>query len=225
LTERCTKVPPAFKPESIRAIIFDLDGTLVDSYEAITESANHALDQLGLPRKTAGEVRRLVGHGLEALLASIVGEARAEEATRLFRIRYEQVFAEMTTILPGVADTLQRLADRGYRMAVASNKPARFTEPILGRLNLLTFFQSIQGPDRAGTTKPEPTMLHNCLDELRVSADSCVYVGDMVLDVETAATAGISVILVSGGSSSSLELEATGQLHLSDFRELAGVLQ
>jgi phosphoglycolate phosphatase len=109
-------------------------------------------------------------------------------------------------------------------MTVASNKPARFGRPIVADAGMLPYLLDVQGPDRAGTTKPEPTMIRNCLRAMGLAQSEALYVGDMVLDVETAARAGLPVVLVEGGSSSAAALRETGQTIVPDLWSLVGLL-
>jgi phosphoglycolate phosphatase len=207
----------------VRGIVLDLDGTLVDSFSAISESLNHARRKFGLPPLSLTEVRQHVGRGLEVLIKELVGAQRIEPGVRLFRERYAEVFRR-TSALPGALDSLRVLRRHGYRLSVASNKPARFSEPILDDLGMLPLLDGVQGPDLAGTTKPEPTMVHNCLSAMGLSARQGLYVGDMVLDVKTAASAGLPVVLVGGGASEETELRATGEKFLHSVAELADLL-
>ncbi len=215
---------PALDASRVRGIVFDLDGTLIDSYAAIADSLNYSRAHHGLPPLELAEVRRHVGHGLEALVAELVGPDRVEHGVKLFRERYAEVYAPKTRLLPGVRATLRTLAQRGYRMTVASNKPARFSERILDELGLRHYLRSVQGPDRVGATKPDPAMIRRCLADLSLAATEAIYVGDMVLDVETAARAGLPVVLVTGGSSSEEQLRATGQLVIASFDSLLAIL-
>jgi len=208
----------------VRGLVFDLDGTLVDSYGAIAESLNEVRAAFGLPALPEREVRGLVGHGLESLLEFQVGKDRLDEALRRFRERYARVGVLRTTALPGVVPGLRALAAYGYRMAVATNKPACFAEPILEALGLARWFSCIAGPDRVGATKPDPTMLRHCLGELDVAPRHALYIGDMALDVETADRAGVAVLLVCGGSSSDEQLWATGRPVVRSFAELVARL-
>jgi len=212
-------------PSRVRSLIFDLDGTLVDSYTAITASLNHACKHFGLPPFAAEQVRLMVGHGLEQLVAEVLGGKRVQTGVRLFREHYEKVYAEGTFPLPGALETIRDLHQRGYSMAVASNKPARFSEAILAAFDMLTYFDSVEGPDTAGVTKPEPTMVRRCLRTMQVTAERALYVGDMVLDVETASRAGLPVVLVLGGSSPEEELRRTGAPVLSSLAGLLELLQ
>jgi phosphoglycolate phosphatase len=194
----------------IRAAVFDLDGTLVDSYGPITASLNHARANWGLAPLPEEVVRTRVGHGLEALVAQEVGADRVAEGVRLFREKYAEIFAEQTRALPDALDTLRDLSDKGYSLSVASNKPARFSRVILDRLGMLRFLAHVAGPDTAGSTKPDPPMIRSCLEAMQSTASETLYVGDMVLDVESGRRAGLPVVLVAGGSASLDELRGTG---------------
>lgn len=194
----------------IRAVVFDLDGTLVDSYRPITTSLNHARAHWDLPPLTEQRVRRRVGHGLEVLVAQEVGADRVTDGVRLFREKYAEIFADETRPLAGAFDTVRELHEKGYSLAVASNKPARFSRAILEHLDMLRFMTYVAGPDTAGSTKPEPAMIRSCLEAMRSTTAETIYVGDMVLDVESGRRAGLTVVLVAGGSASPEELRSTG---------------
>jgi len=210
---------------TIRGLVFDLDGTLIDSYDAISESLNHACARLGAPALPTGKVRLMVGRGLEQLVSDVLGEELVTAGVRLFRERYAQVYAKGTFPLPGAAETLGSLRRRGYRLAVASNKPARFSKAILAAFDMLSFFESVEGPDTAGVTKPDPAMVRRCLRAMGVDEAEALYVGDMVLDVETAGRAGLPVVLVHGGSSPEDELRSTGKPVLNSLAGLLELLQ
>ncbi|MBD3866552.1 MAG: HAD-IA family hydrolase [Acidobacteria bacterium] len=209
---------------SVKGVVFDLDGTLVDSYTAITDSLNHARAGWDMPALPESEVRLQVGRGLEALIADLVGPGRVEEGVIRFRERYAEVYASGTRILDGVAETLEQLSRGGYRMAVASNKPARFTGPILEHFGLALLFDAVEGPDTAGATKPDPEMIRRCLRAMDVTNDEAIYVGDMVLDVESGQAADVGVVLVAGGSSSVENLCDTGRPVLDSIRQLPKLL-
>lgn len=224
MTEPASQSPPSLDPAAVRGLVFDLDGTLVDSYDAIGASLNHARAAFGLPALPADLIRRTVGRGLEQLVSDLVGEDRVERGVGLFREHYARTFRRTTRTLPGARATLRELHRRGYRMTVASNKPARFGEPILADAGLTPYLVGVQGPDRAGATKPDPAMIRSCLQAMSLTPQEAVYVGDMVLDVETAARAGLPVVLVEGGSSSSDALRGTGQRVLPRLGALADLL-
>ena len=208
-------------PSGIQGLVFDLDGTLVDSYGAIGESLNHARRSFGHAPLSDAEVRQAVGHGLESLIADSLGEEHVAEGVRLFRERYAEVYAGATHLLPGVADGLAALGERGLPMTVASNKPARFGRAIVESLEIAHHFVDVLGPDVVGTTKPEPTMIRRCLELMAVAPEQALYVGDMVLDVESGRRAGVHVALVEGGSAGRDQLLQTG---LPVFSSLTGLL-
>ena len=149
----------------------------------------------------------MVGHGLESLLEDAVGKERAAEGVRLFRERYPEVAVEKSHLLPGVAETLDVLRSRGHRMALASNKPARFSRMILEAKGVAGHFAPrIAGPDAETPAKPDPTMLRRLMAEEAASPAETVAVGDMDVDSEFARAAGCRVVLIPGGSRSREEL-------------------
>lgn len=216
-------MPPV--PVPPRAVVFDLDGTLLDSYAAIHECLSLVLEAFGRPPVTPGETRRMVGHGLEVLVARAVGETNVVEGVRIFRERYETVGPETSTLLPGADAVTRRLVDAGIPLAIASNKPARFSREILGALGLLSRFAFVAGPDDGFPPKPAPHMVFMALATLGVRGVESVYVGDMPVDVATARAAAIPVIAVPTGSATEAELEAASpDLLIRSLNELPGVL-
>jgi 2-phosphoglycolate phosphatase len=208
-----------------RGLVFDLDGTLVDSYGAIAECFNHARVRLGEAALPEDQVRRMVGHGLESLMEEAVGPDRMPEAVRLFRVRYDRICETRTTPLPGVPETLHALHAGGFRLGVATNKPARFAQRILAALSLAPPIASIVGPDERTPAKPDPTILRRVLAELGVGPAEALYIGDMPLDVESGRRAGLPVWLVPTGSSTRGELEAAGGARILDrFDDLPRLL-
>ena len=195
-------------PSSPRAVVFDLDGTLVDAYAAIHESLGVVLAAFGRPPVTRDETRRMVGHGLEMLVAKAVGEENVAEGVRLFRERYEKVGLEKTRLLPGADSVTRSLFERGIRLAIASNKPARFTRPLLDVLGLSGRFGFVGGPDDGFPPKPAPYMIFMALATLGVSGRDAVYVGDMPVDIATARAAQVPIIALPTGSATRKELEA-----------------
>jgi len=116
------------------------------------------------------------------------------------------------------------LRERGFRMSVASNKPASYSIRILERLGVRPLFDTVQGPETAGALKPDPAMIFACLRAMGVTPDQALYVGDMAIDAEAGARAGVPVVLVSGGSSTPEALRGTGQPVLRALSDLLDVL-
>jgi phosphoglycolate phosphatase len=210
--------------DDVRAVVFDLDGTLVDSYAAITVALNAALRQAGRAAIAADEVRRVIGHGLEALVASYLPAADVGRGVATFRATYARVFLESTRPLPGALDALRTLAARGYGLAVASNKPTEFSRQLVEHLGVAPLLGAVLGPEAAGAAKPDPAMIHACLRALGVAPTAAIYVGDMTLDVESARRAGVRPVLVATGSSTLTALRATGAIVLAGLAELPALL-
>jgi 2-phosphoglycolate phosphatase len=185
----------------IRGIIFDFDGTLIDSYEAIAESLNHVRTSFSLPAVPAEEVRPMVGHGLERLIEKAIGPERVEEGVRLFRQSYARLCEGKTSILPQVKETLDTLDRRGYQMAIATNKPSYFARDILKALEIDHLFVEVLGPNDVERPKPDPEMIETIIMRIGLSPEEIVYVGDMPLDVEVGRRAGVAVYAVPTGSS------------------------
>jgi phosphoglycolate phosphatase len=187
-------------------IVFDLDGTLIDGYAAIGDALTYAMERLGLPAPGPGEVRALVGHGLEKLLEKAAGPERAADGVRLFRERYPDVAIPKSDLLPGVAEVLAALEERGYVLALASNKPPNFSRLILEAKGVARHFRSIEGPRPDTPAKPDPTMLRRAMWEAGADPGGTLVVGDMEVDSEFARAAGCGVVLIPGGSRSREEL-------------------
>jgi 2-phosphoglycolate phosphatase len=212
-------------PAPPRAVVFDLDGTLLDSYAAIHECLSLVLDAFGRPPVAPEETRRMVGHGLEALVARAVGPENVAQGVKIFRTRYEEIGPTSSTLLPGADAVTRRLREAGIPLAIASNKPARFSRQILEALGLLERFAFVAGPDDGFPPKPAPHMVFVALATLGVKGAESVYVGDMPVDVATARAAGIPVIAIPSGSATEEELRAVSpDLLIRDLNELPVVL-
>ncbi len=212
-------------PSPPRAVVFDLDGTLLDSYAAIHECLSLVLAAFGRPPVTPDETRRMVGHGLEALVARAVGAENVAVGIKIFRDRYGEIGPMVSTLLPGADAVTRRLREAGIPIAIASNKPARFTREILEALGILGRFAFVGGPDDGFPPKPAPHMVFMALATMGATGSESVYVGDMPVDVATARAAEIPVVVVSTGSATEEELRAVSpDLLIRNLNELPGVL-
>ena len=209
----------------VRAALFDFDGTLADSFPAITASTNHVRQLYGLPPMAEAEVRKYVGLGLEHLMRALVPTAPPADAVAAYREHHLSVMLDGTRLFPGVADTLAELHRRGLRMAVCSNKAVRFTRALVEALGLGPVFQAVLGPEDVGVPKPDPAMLVEGMRRLGVTAAEAVYVGDMAVDVHTAQAAGVPVWLVLGGAAGTEDATVAGPDRvLTSFAELLDLL-
>jgi phosphoglycolate phosphatase len=210
----------------MKAALFDFDGTLADSFAAITSSTNHVRARYGLPPLAEAEVRKYVGYGLAHLMADLVPGAPVEEAIASYREHHERVMIPETRLMPGVAETIPELANRGLRLGVCSNKRVEFTRQLVRALGLGDYFGCVLGPDDVGQRpKPDPAMLLEGLNRLGVSARDALYVGDMVVDVQTAQAAGVLVwIVLPDGSECAEAVEWGANRVLRSFTELLDLL-
>lgn len=216
--------PPTVRTTRVRGVVFDLDGTLVDGYLGIASAVNAARAAFGLPAMATDDVRGRVGLGLSHLMDDVLGPERAAAGAAIFRGVYDRVGVEQTLPVPALASTLTALRERGFRLSVASNKPAMYSIRILERLGVRPHLDTIEGPDTAGAVKPDPAMILACLRAMRVLADEALYVGDMTLDADSGARAGVPVVLVCGGSSSRDALLRTGQPVIQALSDLLDTL-
>ena len=191
-----------------RAVLFDFDGTLVDSYAAITASVNHVLEHYGRPTLTESRVRGLVGYGIEHLMANILPDIDPNAAARVYRGHHPTVMKSHTRLLPGVSEGLAALKGAGVKLGVCSNKLSDFTRALLGMFGIDHDFDAVYGPDIAGAAKPDPAMLLKALEQLRVPKEDALYVGDMEVDIETGRRAGVETWVMPTGSNDQATLQA-----------------
>lgn len=210
-----------------RAVLFDLDGTLVDSYGALAEAVNHARRTHGLEDLGTAHIRALVGDGVEKLLQ------RAFERTDIppsvvhaFESRYDEVCCLESKVLEDVESTLATLDDLGVQMAVCTNKPTFFSRKILEFLDLARHFRAIVGPDLAGARKPDARHLLVTLESVDSGAEHALFVGDMPVDVRAARASGLEVAVVATGSSTREDLERSNPDHfLERFADLVKLVR
>jgi 2-phosphoglycolate phosphatase len=194
----------------LKAVFFDFDGTLADSYTAITASLNHVRACHGLPPLVEAQIRPYVGRGLEHLLADTVPGTDIALDVRRYREHHPSVLRSGTHLLPGAADALRTLSEAGLQLAICSNKPSRFTRELLAILELNRYVALALGPEDVANIKPAPDMVLEGLRRFGITPAEALYIGDMVVDIRTARAAGVTVWVVPTGSESRAALEAAG---------------
>jgi phosphoglycolate phosphatase len=199
-----------------RAVLFDFDGTLADSYDAITASVNFVRKHHQLSELDPKTVRELVGFGLEQLMADIVPGSDPVANAQLYRTHHPSVMFSHTRLLPGVWETVQTLHSNGIRLGICSNKPSAITRQLVEALQLRPYFDVVLGPEDSGEPKPSPKMLFLALQHLEVDAKQSLFIGDMVIDIETARNAQLPVWVVPTGSHSRETLEQSQPDRLMD---------
>lgn len=211
-----------------KAIIFDLDGTLLDTLEDLYLSVNAALKSFGMPEKTREDVRRSVGNGVKNLMLRSVpgGEENPlfEDCFRAFKEHYALHLNDHTGPYEGIRSLLEMLAERECPMAIVSNKLDRAVK----ELNHQVFGALIPvaiGESEGIRRKPEPDTVYAAIRELGVRKEDCIYVGDSEVDVATAKNSGLPCVLVFWGFRDRQVLESLGAEQIVDSaQELLEVL-
>ncbi|HEX3580561.1 MAG TPA: HAD-IA family hydrolase [Thermoanaerobaculia bacterium] len=213
-------------PLRYRAVLFDLDGTLVDSYSALSEAVNFARRQHGLKPLGETRIKQFVGDGLDKLLQRAFETSDVPGGVQeAFESRYDEICCAESKILEDVEATLDQLASKGVAMAVCTNKPTFFSRKILEALGLARHFRAIVGPDLAGARKPDARHLLRALDATGVAIADALFVGDMPIDVQAARNSGIDAAVVPTGSSSTDQLrEAHADHYLARFSDLVQIV-
>jgi phosphoglycolate phosphatase len=212
------------------AVLFDLDGTLAESFAAIRTALNAALADHELPGFDLAWVRTHVGRGAEALVRDAVGAGAGDELRRsvgaAFAARYREIYLDETPPMPGAADVLAFVAARvPGRVAVVSNKYENLCRGWLAHWGLAPHVTAVVGPDTYGVRKPDPGTVLPVLRGFGVAPAEALMVGDMDIDVATAGAAGIPIVAVQADPQGAARLRAAGAGDvLPALRELPGWL-
>jgi len=213
------------------AVLFDLDGTLVDSLADLARALNAVLAAEGLPPLPEATVRGLVGRGAARLVAegfAAAGQpldgAALEARLARFLSHYGAAPVAHSRAYPGVAATLSRLRSEGWQLGVCTNKPQHLSEAVLAGLGLAQFFAAVAGGDRFPVRKPDGGHLRATLDLMDATVGQAILVGDSDNDVKAAWDAGMPVVLVDYGYSRVPVAELGADRVVSDFRALPAVL-
>jgi len=188
---------------AIDLIIFDLDGTLVDSKLDLAQSVNATRKQFGLTPMENDLVYSYVGNGAQVLIRKAMGPEPNEEEIRkaleYFLAYYREHMLDYTRLYPGVRDSLDRLRDAGVRLSVLTNKPVRFSRDIVAGLGVGGHFFRVYGGNSFEQKKPDPMGVYALLAESGVPKERAMIVGDSAVDVLTARSAGVAVCGVTYG--------------------------
>lgn len=206
----------------VKLIVYDLDGTLVDTRKDISEAANHMRAQMGLPPLPEKEICGYVGLGLQRLVEGCLNAtdpAKIEEGTRIYRAFYTEHLLDHTALYPGVTEVLEHFRLR--RQAVITNKPDPYSHRILEALGVAGFFTEIVAGNSGWPKKPDPASLLALMRREGAKPGDTVFVGDSPIDMETGAKAGVVTVGVAQGFCDRGELETSDPDHLLEgFPEL-----
>lgn len=198
---------------SPRAVLFDLDGTLLDTIADLADAANLMLAELGRPARSQDEIHGFVGKGIPNLVRRCMTEgahateAEVEVAVAAFRRHYAVVNGARTTIYPGVVETLQTLRGWDIRLAVVTNKAEAFTLPLLERMGIAAHFDTVISGDTLPVKKPDPATVHLACERLGVAPAEALMIGDSANDALAAQGAGMPVLLVTYGYSEGVPVD------------------
>ena len=195
---------------SVDLVIFDLDGTLIDSRVDITNSVNVALRHVGLPPKTVDEMLRMVGNGTRVLVRRAVAEKPDcfEEAFAAFTKDYAVHLLDHTKLYPGALEAIDFLSAK--KLAVMSNKRQRFCDAILKGLDIAQRFASIQGGDTPRAKKPDPAALLHICEILKIPPERAAMVGDSTVDVAAGKSAGMITVGLTEGFTEAETMKSSG---------------
>ena len=209
------------KKLSAKLIIFDLDGTLADTVESITEAMNAALTEMGLPLRDEAYIRRSVGNGSRTLCVRVLPEDRRDDATvakllKIYDRTYGETYMHVKSLYPGMTDALEALHARGYKMAVFSNKQDAYVKNLCRALLPEGYFGAAEGQLDGRPIKPDPATALEICARLGIAPEDAVMVGDGETDVELSLRGGLTPVSVTWGFRSREQLAAAGGKILVD---------
>ncbi len=207
----------------IKAVIFDLDGTLADTLADLADSCNFALSSCGFPNHPLEKYKYFVGNGIPKLTEKIIPEDKLNEENHkrvytAFLNRYSEHYVDKTVPYDGILTTLNSLKESGCKIAVVSNKAQEMCEKVINKL-FGNIFDAVVGKREDYPAKPDPTLTLNTVASLKVNPDECVFIGDSGVDMKTATNSGIKSIGVLWGFRTKEELLENNANYLAAFPE------
>lgn len=218
--------------DSYRAVLFDLDGTMVDTVPDIAAAANRMLEELGAFKLSFKTVRDFIGKGVPNLVRRTLEAGNLSErvdegvAQTMFYAHYRNTNGHYGRVFPGVLEGLKALQQADYRLACVTSKPLAFTEPLLDTTGLVAFFDTVVAGDSLPVMKPAPEPLLHACAQMQIAPTAAVMVGDSGVDIAAASAAGMPVYIVRYGYSGPegcRGMECDGLI--DSFDELLGLLR
>ncbi len=194
--------------EEKKLFIFDLDGTLTDAYRAIEKSLNFTRSKLGYEPVSFNAVKKNIGNGDRNFVAAFFPEQSVDTALALYRAHHKKSLKKYAKMKPYARMLLYNLKRKKKLVALATNRPAYYTNIVLTSLKVKRYFDYVLCADQIKSLKPNPKILHLILKKLKIKKHEAVYSGDMDVDMETAFRAGVDAVFIAGGSSSMKEVSS-----------------
>jgi 2,3-diketo-5-methylthio-1-phosphopentane phosphatase/HAD superfamily hydrolase (TIGR01549 family) len=182
-----------------KGLIFDLDGTLIDSYEAIYIGLVEVFNHFAIPPFPFHQLGEYLGGSLEEILKSFLPPHQIKEAKRVFREKYRDIYLDKTPLIEGAEDVIEELFRRSIRLAVASNKSGKFSRKLLAQFGIDRFFTTIMGVGDGLRPKPFPDMVNAVVKDLALHPNEIIMVGDTAEDIKAGKAAGIDVYALGSG--------------------------
>lgn len=193
----------------MKTLIFDLDGTILDTLQDLKNAVNHGLNFYNLPEKDLEFVRKAIGNGTTVLIKrctpSSLNDDERLKVFNVFKTYYLEHYADYTKPYPGIKELLEKLHDK-VRLAVVSNKDNDLTNKIIKK-EFANLFDIVQGSYLDHPKKPDPYLINKIIKENNINKEDCLYIGDTNIDKESATNAGLPYLLVNYGYRTKEELE------------------
>lgn len=210
-----------------KLLIYDLDGTLVDTREDIVRSVLYMQSEMNVPQMSHEEIKAHVGRGLYPLMSGTLGttdKKTLEKGGKIYRAYYSRHMLDHSVLYPGCKEFLEEYKDR--KQAVVTNKPNPFSQEMLEHLGVADYFIKIVAGDDEHPQKPDPSAVLHMLEKNGLKKEEALFIGDSLIDLETARNSGIQAAIISHGFGRKDELEsAAPDLLVPDFARLGAEMK
>ena len=213
-------------------LVFDLDGTLLDTMGDLTASMNHVLVEAGYEALESEQVRKMVGAGVRVLMSRGLTANKVEVTDEVldpllakFLKYYETHIADYTQPFPEILEVIERLRGNGWKTAICTNKPERLTHPLIRVMNMEHLFDSIVGGDTFSKNKPDAMPVFGAIDQAGGARAGSIFVGDSKTDINAARNAGLPVIAVDFGYTDIPVRELGPDIVISHYNQLEAAIQ
>lgn len=185
----------------VKGVIFDLDGTLIDTIEGLANSVNAAMDYYGFPNHSLEEYRSFVGNGVGKLVERALPEDKkllCEDARKIFEKHYAETMLDVLPVYDGIEELINYLLKKGIKISVNTNKMDVFAKPMIKKV-FGDIFTEVLGEVKEFSRKPSADGCNYILEKMGISKEECIYIGDSQVDIKTAKNAGMRSISVTWG--------------------------